>query len=328
MRMCASVGKNDLRFGQLRKRSDHTDTLRSQSGSLIHSAFTATTESAYHARSDANALDTAGRQDAQQKGSNDSAALAALTKPEVILTHGRTHVQFIPWHNALKAFSCSLSMGTKVLSGTILLSDVLARQPDTHSIEFKMNQKVIEKSSNQLYIEESKKRINKNTRHENEKKFSVKETSEMLKPIRTIEPEGLHRVSADGRWEEIELAVDSEASESVVPPSMPESIQTVEGSASRRGVKYEVANGEQIPNEGEKKFNAATEEGITKQVTLQVCDVNQGLLSVSKVVKAGNRVVFDDGGNSFIENKKNGEKTWLKERNGMYIMKLWVHCPF
>ena len=125
-----------------RKRSGHADTLRSQSGSLTHSAFTATTESAYHARSDANALDTAGRQDARQKGSNDSAALAALAKPEVILTHGRAHVQFIPWHNALKAFSCSLPMGTKVLSGTILLSDVLTRQPDTHSIEFEINQKV------------------------------------------------------------------------------------------------------------------------------------------------------------------------------------------
>ena len=42
-----------------------------------HGAFVATVESAYHARSDANALDTAGRQDGQKKGSNDSAALAA-----------------------------------------------------------------------------------------------------------------------------------------------------------------------------------------------------------------------------------------------------------
>ena len=142
---CVSPERPTTALGQhsrYRKRSRHADTLRSHSGSYAHSAFTATTESAYHARSDANALDTAGRQDGQQKGSNDSAALAALAKPDVVLTHGRAHVQFIPWHNALKAFSCSFPMGTKVLSGTILLADVLAKQPSTHSIEFEINQKV------------------------------------------------------------------------------------------------------------------------------------------------------------------------------------------
>ena len=60
----------------------------------------------------------------------------------MILTHGRAHLQFLPWHNALKAYSCSFPMGSKVLSGTVLLADVLARQPDTHSIEFKITQKV------------------------------------------------------------------------------------------------------------------------------------------------------------------------------------------
>jgi hypothetical protein len=33
-------------------------------------------------------------------------------------------------------------MGTKVLSSKILLADVLAKQPDTHSIEFEISQKV------------------------------------------------------------------------------------------------------------------------------------------------------------------------------------------
>ena len=59
---------------------------------------------------------------------------------------------------------------------------------------------------------------------------------------------------------------------------------------------YEVASGHQIPNEGEKRFQAVTEEGREKQMTLQVCDVNQGLLSVRKMVDAGNRVVFDKDG--------------------------------
>jgi hypothetical protein len=33
-------------------------------------------------------------------------------------------------------------MGTKVLSGTVSLTDVLARQPTTHSIEFEISQEV------------------------------------------------------------------------------------------------------------------------------------------------------------------------------------------
>ena len=89
---------------------------------------------------------------------------------------------------------------------------------------------------------------------------------------------------------------------------------------------YDVASGHQIPNEGEKKFTAVTEEGQERNLTLQVCDVNQGLLSVAKMTQAGNRVVFDTAG-SFVENKLTGERTWLQEKSGMFIMKLWVKRP-
>ena len=60
---------------------------------------------------------------------------------------------------------------------------------------------------------------------------------------------------------------------------------------------------------------------------LQVCDVTQGLLSVSKVTKAGNRMVFDEDG-SFIQNKSSGDITWMEERGGMYMLTLWVKYPF
>jgi len=148
-----------------------------------------------------------------------------------------------------------------------------------------------------------------------------------LSPIKTIELETINTVTEDGQWEEIELAVDSGATESVAPPTLPETIATVEGPASKRGVMYEVASGHQIPNEGEKKFQALTEEGREKQMTLQVCDVTQGLLSVTKMVAAGNKVVFDNEG-SYVENKMSGDRTWLREKNGMFIMKLWVRRPF
>ena len=148
-----------------------------------------------------------------------------------------------------------------------------------------------------------------------------------IKQIRTVEPETINSVSADGRWEKLQLAVDSGATESVIPPSMPECVPTEESAASRRGVKYEVASGHYIPNEGEKQFDAITDQGTKKRMILQVCDVTQGLLSVSKVAKAGNRVVFDDNG-SFIQNKNSGDITWMEERGGMYMLTLWVKRPF
>ena len=42
-----------------------------------------------------------------------------------------------------------------------------------------------------------------------------------------------------------------------------------------------------------------------------------------RVMKAGHRVIFD-GPNSFIENKWTGERTWMKEENGVYCINVWV----
>ena len=141
-----------------------------------------------------------------------------------------------------------------------------------------------------------------------------------------IEPEGYNSV-IDGEWEEVELAVDSGATETVIDANTLTHVKAVEGPAFKRGVKYEVANGVRIPNLGEKKFKGFTEEGTLKNITAQVCDVNKPLLSVSKVVAAGNRVVFDKDG-SYIEDIITGDKVWLKNVGGMYMLKLWVKRDF
>ena len=127
----------------------------------------------------------------------------------------------------------------------------------------------------------------------------------------------------EGDWELVELAVDSGATETVINEEMVSSVEMKEGQAYRRGVKYEVANGEHIPNLGEKKFTGTSSEGIARTITAQVCDVNKALLSVRKVMAAGNKVVFDAEG-SYIEDKSTGEKMWMEDNRGMFILKLWV----
>ena len=141
--------------------------------------------------------------------------------------------------------------------------------------------------------------------------------------LHVIELGSVNSVQTRGEWEGLEFAVDSGASEIVINGGMVSSVEIQEGSASRRGVKYEVANGVRIPNEGEKRFKGSSEEGVERTLTAQVCDVNKALLSVRKVVAAGNRVIFDEDG-SYIEDKATGEKMWLQEQNGMHMLKLWT----
>ena len=82
---------------------------------------------------------------------------------------------------------------------------------------------------------------------------------------------------ADGGWEDIELAVDSGASETAINDEMLKAVQMQECVASRRGAEYEVANGVRIPNLGEKKFVGTSTEGIGRRLTVQVCDVSEPL---------------------------------------------------
>ena len=156
----------------------------------------------------------------------------------------------------------------------------------------------------------------------NKKKKVAQHGKRHLNPLITIEPGGMHRIQTSGDWEEVEFAVDSGATETVVNDEMLASIETKPSAASQRGVEYEVANGETIPNLGEKKFKGFSSDGHAKDITAQVCDVNKALLSVRKVVAAGNRVIFEHEG-AYIEDPE-GRKIWLEEKQGMYMLKLWV----
>ena len=133
-------------------------------------------------------------------------------------------------------------------------------------------------------------------------------------------PEGLRGLDAKGR-ETFEIAVDSGATETVLSPGMLKTIELRDGPASRSGIQYEVADGRTIPNLGEKQFVVRSEEGVIRELTCQVCEVNKPLLSVHKVVQAGNRVVFEPG-SAWIEDTVTGEVMMLQERGGMYLLSL------
>ena len=80
-------------------------------------------------------------------------------------------------------------------------------------------------------------------------------------------------------WEELEIAVDSGASVTVIGKDM---VKAVEAKGARPDVKYEVADGSHIEHLGEETFTAFSDGGMEHQMTAQVTEVNKALLSVSK----------------------------------------------
>ncbi len=66
-----------------------------------------------------------------------------------------------------------------------------------------------------------------------------------------------------------------------------------------------------------------SQEGVWRTLRVQVCDVNKPLLSVSKLAEAGHRVVFYEE-QSYIQDRRTGEKMALHKKDGVYVLRLWV----
>ena len=125
------------------------------------------------------------------------------------------------------------------------------------------------------------------------------------------------------------LCVDSGAAKSVLPSKWLPEYEAKESAASKAGVFYVAANGQKLPDKGEKRINVITDEGKKRTMNFAVADVTKALGSVGEMCAAGHRVVFDDSkeGGSYIENLKNGEKILMKKDNGVYVVDLWVAPP-
>ena len=54
--------------------------------------------------------------------------------------------------------------------------------------------------------------------------------------------------------------------------------------------------------------------------------MNKALLSVHRMVQAGNTVVFSKQG-SYAQDDETSEKIFMREHGGMYLMKMWVRNP-
>ena len=99
-------------------------------------------------------------------------------------------------------------------------------------------------------------------------------------------------------------------------------MRAVQASDADKGRQYKLADGSYIPHKGSKTFSAVTNYGLPKQITASVTDVDNPLLSVAQIVRAGSTVVFHLEG-SYVQDE-HGERIPLEQKGGLFTLKMWV----
>ena len=139
----------------------------------------------------------------------------------------------------------------------------------------------------------------------------------------------LSAAGADEEWVEIDLTADSGACDTVIPRTTAELIPIMPSLASLQVMEYEVANGQSIPNLGERRCLVWTEGASqAKKMNRQVADVHKGLLSLSQCAGTGSESRLGRCAGALIcENT--GEVIPLIRKSNLYVLRVWVNAaPF
>ena len=128
-------------------------------------------------------------------------------------------------------------------------------------------------------------------------------------------------------WEKLQMIPDSGASVSVVPPSVRREYEVVRGEAAIVGLRCEIADGNEIPNLGDKLMPVMTREESWRGVNVEVADIARALQSVRSLAKTSHKVAFGDGidvAEHYIENNATGEVNWVEDDGFNYLMTYFI----
>ena len=139
--------------------------------------------------------------------------------------------------------------------------------------------------------------------------------------LNSVERKEIVQVNNLDHSQYLEVTVDSGAAENVMPKHMAPRIPLEPSDEQASGVVYSAANGNLMPNRGKKSVPVITREGQSRQMNMQITDVNKALMSVAKVCDAGHTVLFMKGG-GVIRNTKSGEETTFRSEKNVYRMRV------
>ena len=120
--------------------------------------------------------------------------------------------------------------------------------------------------------------------------------------------------------------MDSGATITVIHPSVGKLYEVTESAASKAGVQYQLANGDELLNLGKKFLPLVTKESTTREMMAQVADVTMPLHSPRALHASGHMVVLD-GENSFVLNKITGEVNCMEDDGVNYLMDMLIIPP-
>ena len=120
--------------------------------------------------------------------------------------------------------------------------------------------------------------------------------------------------------------MDSGAYDTVMPAAMCGHISICATPMSRGGMTYEVANGECLPNLGERKCLMMTENSHTmKRITFQCADVHKALLSISRISDLGYECTLGkDGGQ--LRDIVTEDRVPVHRKGNLYVIRAWVRA--
>jgi hypothetical protein len=123
-------------------------------------------------------------------------------------------------------------------------------------------------------------------------------------------------------WRRVTATVDSASADHVSPEEEFKGFKMEPSEGSKQGKGYVAANGQKVPNLGQKRTEVMTDDGKKLSVTWQITKVTKPLLSVDRLVEGGNEVSLT---RSFPYIKsKDGWLTPLRRKNRMFEVDLWV----
>jgi hypothetical protein len=126
-------------------------------------------------------------------------------------------------------------------------------------------------------------------------------------------------------WELVSSIVVSGATVPVPPPNIGDAAgyELEESPGSRAGITYEVANGNEIPNLGQKFLAVVIAEGTVRGYSTQCADVTKPLQAVRALMANQHAVVFDSEG-CFVFSKVSGELNLMRDDGVNFYLDQWV----
>ena len=119
--------------------------------------------------------------------------------------------------------------------------------------------------------------------------------------------------------------VDSGAVDNVLPKSVCTEYAPEATSKSQSGVGFEGANGSHIKHHVQRRFRVKTSAGSNMNTTCEVADVRKPLVSASRLLEGGHKLVLDE--KLRIQCKK-GDTVPLERTSSLFAARLWIPKGF